>query len=122
MNETPADILANNVMRLRQARGWTQTQLASAAGLKQTTVSAIERAAVDTSIDKLERLGHAFHLPLWSLMLPAVDENMFRGDGLGDIVAIYPTLPADGRQEINRVAERERRYQDAKARPPPDGA
>jgi hypothetical protein len=59
-------------------------------------------------------------MPLWALLLPNVDESLFRGDGLGDIVAIYPTLPADGRQEIFRVAERERRYRTTPTHSPPD--
>jgi transcriptional regulator with XRE-family HTH domain len=120
MKDTPRQVVASNVVRLRQARGWSQVQLASAAGLKQTTISAIERAIIDTGIDKLELLGHAFRMPLWALLLPNVDESLFRGDGLGDIVAIYPTLPADGRQEIFRVAERERRYRTTPTHSPPD--
>jgi transcriptional regulator with XRE-family HTH domain len=120
MKVTPAAILSGNVIRLRQARGWSQTQLASASGLKQTTISAIERAIVDTSIDKLDQLAVAFKLPLWALLLPNLDESLFKGDGLGEVVAIYPALPADGRAEILRVAERERRYHAIPDKPPPD--
>jgi transcriptional regulator with XRE-family HTH domain len=120
MKPSPRAILARNVMRLREARGWSQTQLGRTAGLPQTTISAIERASVDAGIDKLELLARAFKLPLWALLLPDVDEALFGGDGLGDVVAIYPNLPSDGRAEVLRVAEREYRYNAALAKPTPD--
>lgn len=120
MKKSPREILANNVVRLREARDWSQNQLGRVSGIKQTTISAIERCAVDTSIDKLELLAGAFKLPMWALLLPNVDESMFQGDGLGNVVAIYPSLQADGRSEILRVAERERRYLNTIATPPPD--
>jgi transcriptional regulator with XRE-family HTH domain len=110
MKTSPRAILASNLIRLRQTRDWSQIQLSQASGIKQTTISAIERAAVDTGVDKLEQLASVFKLPLWALLLPNLDESLFKGDGLGEVVAIYPVLPADGRAEILRVAERERRY------------
>jgi transcriptional regulator with XRE-family HTH domain len=119
MKKSPREILAANVLRLRNARGWSQPQLAQHSGLKQTTISNIERQAVDTGVDNLELLAKAFKLPLWALLLPEVDESMFQGEGLGQVVGIYPELKAEGRSEIVRTAVRERRYLNTVPMPSP---
>lgn len=50
----------------RKARGWTQTQLAKAAGTSQATVSAYERREKSPSLGVIERLvgeaGYALRL------------------------------------------------------------
>jgi transcriptional regulator with XRE-family HTH domain len=49
------------IRELREARGWTQTELADRVGVRQATISAIENAHT-TGIDfnVLERLADAF--------------------------------------------------------------
>lgn len=119
MKKSPREILAGNVVRLREARGWSQTQLGRIAGMTQTTISAIERCVIDTSIEKVELLAKAFNLPMWALLLHDVDEGMFKGNGLGEVVEIFPVLQTEGRTEILRIAERERRYINSVAKLPP---
>ena len=110
MKKPPKTILAENVKRLRKSRGWSQPELARVSGVKQTTISFIEREAVDTGIDNVELLAKAFKLPTYALMMPDVDEAMFRRNGLGDIIEVYPKLPEEGRAELSRTVARERRY------------
>lgn len=59
----------------RKARGWTQTQLAKAAGTSQATVSAYERREKSPSLGVVERVvgeaGYTLHLD------HAVDINQF---------------------------------------------
>ena len=110
MKKSPKTILAENVKRLRESRGWSQPELGRISGVRQTTISFIEREAVDTSIDKVELLAKAFKLPTYALMMPDVDEAMFKHNGLGDIIDVYPKLPEEGRAELSRTVARERRY------------
>jgi transcriptional regulator with XRE-family HTH domain len=49
-------VLADNVIRLRQARGWSQKQLAAACGLIKGHISKIEQASLNVSIASLEAL------------------------------------------------------------------
>ena len=58
----PMDIrrqLARNVKRLREARGWSQEDLADEAGLHRTYVSGIEREVRNPTISIVERLMKA---------------------------------------------------------------
>lgn len=52
--------LGNNVRRLRQEKGWTQDQLAAAAGLHRTYISGIERGERNVSVVNMGRLALAF--------------------------------------------------------------
>jgi DNA-binding XRE family transcriptional regulator len=54
--------LATEVRRLRIARGWTQNQLADAAGLRAATISGIERARVNATLRTVAQLAAAFGL------------------------------------------------------------
>lgn len=51
--------LARNVKRLREARGWSQEDLADEAGLHRTYVSGIEREVRNPTISIVERLMKA---------------------------------------------------------------
>ena len=60
---TVRDLLADNLRRLRTARGWTQHQLARACGLPLSYVSQIEQARVNLTLASLEAL--ALGLECW---------------------------------------------------------
>ena len=49
--------LANNVKRLRKARGYTQIELAAHCHLCQTYISSIERACLNVTLANLEALA-----------------------------------------------------------------
>ena len=51
--------LAKNLISLRQAKGWSQEDLADEAGLHRTYVSGIERKVRNPTITVLERLAKA---------------------------------------------------------------
>lgn len=63
------------VRQLRDARGWSQEELADRAGLNRSFVGEIERGEVTVSLSTLAKLGHAFELPP-SMLLK-------RGEALG---------------------------------------
>jgi ribosome-binding protein aMBF1 (putative translation factor) len=49
--------LANNVKKLRKARGYTQIDLAAHSHLCQTYISSIERACLNVTLANLEALA-----------------------------------------------------------------
>lgn len=59
---------ATRVRRHREARGWSQEALASAAKLHRTYVGSIERAERNVSIDNMEKLAAALGVPLAELL------------------------------------------------------
>jgi transcriptional regulator with XRE-family HTH domain len=59
---TLREILADNLRRLRQGAGMSQEDLADAAKIDWTYVSALERCRYGASIDVLERLAAALNV------------------------------------------------------------
>ena len=51
------------IRRLREARGWSQEELAEHAGLNRTFIGEIERGTVTPSLVTVAKLSHAFGLP-----------------------------------------------------------
>ena len=52
--------LAQNLVRLRKERGWSQEDLADRVEIDRTYVSALERQKYAATIDVVERLASAF--------------------------------------------------------------
>jgi len=61
-------ILADNILNLRHARGWSQEQLAEKAGLHRTYVGALEREERNVSIDNVDRIAKAFRISTGKLL------------------------------------------------------
>ena len=55
--------LGQRIAEARRQRGWTQTDLAEAAGISRVTVSKIERGATDVGYVRLVRLARALGVP-----------------------------------------------------------
>jgi transcriptional regulator with XRE-family HTH domain len=64
------EVLAVNLIRLRNERGWSQEALAFESGLHRTFVAHVERRVRNISLDNLERLALAFEVPPHLLLTP----------------------------------------------------
>jgi transcriptional regulator with XRE-family HTH domain len=64
------DLLATNIIRLRQAKGWSQEALAFEAELHRTFIAHVERKARNISLDNLERIALALGVQSHELLLP----------------------------------------------------
>lgn len=62
--------LPGRVRELREARGWTQAELAAIAGLATITVRQIETAKRRPSLDTAARLAKALDVPIDALYSP----------------------------------------------------
>ena len=68
--------LAENLKRARVAAGLSQEDLADAAGIDRTYVSALERCRYSVSIDVLERLATALRVTPASLLADVGDVSV----------------------------------------------
>ncbi len=62
------DILAQNVRKIRLARGFSQEELAFTCGLHRTYISDVERGTRNISLDNIEKIAAALDVHLAELL------------------------------------------------------
>jgi len=65
-----AIVFGRRVRRLRKQRGWTQEDLAKAAGMDAKHIGAVERGAKTSSFDAVGRLSRALGVEYYQLFAP----------------------------------------------------
>jgi transcriptional regulator with XRE-family HTH domain len=70
MRANPHRILADNMRRFRQERGWSQEQLGIESDLHRTYIGAVERQERNPSVASLEKIAAAFGVETWELLYP----------------------------------------------------
>lgn len=73
--------MGKTVRELREARGWTQTQLAKAARTRQSTVADLELGGPVPSIAVLDRLAHVLGADLEVRLTPRTTNSTTRSQG-----------------------------------------
>jgi len=63
-------VLAENIVRLRAEKEWSQETLGFEAGLHRTFIAHVERGARNISIDNLEKIAYAFGIATYRLLEP----------------------------------------------------
>ncbi|KWZ38025.1 DNA-binding protein [Burkholderia savannae] len=71
------------IRQLREARAWSQEQLAEHAGLNRSYVGEIERGTAIASIVTVEKLARAFGVPIARLLSSGVDASEAASQGFG---------------------------------------
>jgi transcriptional regulator with XRE-family HTH domain len=71
--KTARQVLAENLLRLRGERGFSQRDLAAAALVRQSLVSAIELQTANPTLSSLESIADALGVVVGELLLPASD-------------------------------------------------
>ena len=61
-------ILSANIIRLRNAKGWSQEELADEAGLHRTFVGSVERRERNVTISTLEAFAGALNVSVIQLL------------------------------------------------------
>ncbi|URJ60363.1 helix-turn-helix domain-containing protein [Paenibacillus polymyxa] len=59
--------VGNRIRELRKAKGWTQEQLAEAAGLHYSYIGGVERGDRNISLETLEKIISALKVPAFEL-------------------------------------------------------
>ncbi|MFN7152406.1 MAG: helix-turn-helix domain-containing protein [Acidovorax sp.] len=66
-------LIAVNVLRLRNARGWSQEDLAWDAGIHRNFVAQLEREGRNATVDNLEALAAALKVDIRELFAPVIE-------------------------------------------------
>ncbi len=68
MEQEAADILSQNMIRLRAQLGWSQERLADAAKLHRTYIGAVERKERNPSLRSIQRIANALGVTVAELL------------------------------------------------------
>jgi transcriptional regulator with XRE-family HTH domain len=104
---TVGKTLADNLKALMQRRDWSQAQLADKSGVSQRHISNVLRAQTSSSVESVDALANAFGLPGWLLLIPGLDVTLMDGPLIPRLVSFYRGAGPEGRELIERLAERE---------------
>ena len=76
---TEAEILGMNIRKYRQAKGWTQTDLAMRIGLSKDYLSKVEKGRVESiSFKRLVAICDALDIQLFQLVMKDSESRFFR--------------------------------------------
>lgn len=68
--DSVAVVFGKRVRSLRKARGWTQEELARAAGMDSKHIGAVERGAKTSSFFAVQRIAEALKVDYYQLFVP----------------------------------------------------
>ena len=102
--------IGHKVRLLRTLRGWDQTALGKRARVSQKHISNIENGVVSPSLDIIEKVATGLDVPAWALISPDLPLELLQSPRLAKLVQIYASLPDDGRDILDKIAEREAHF------------
>ncbi|WP_141317589.1 helix-turn-helix domain-containing protein [Halomonas halmophila] len=70
MDRLSLSTLGQHLQTLRQARGWSLSQLATAAGIAKSNLSRLEQGDGNPTLDTIWRLAVQLHVPFGTLVAP----------------------------------------------------
>jgi transcriptional regulator with XRE-family HTH domain len=111
---TTTEAVAKNLRRLMEMRGLTQPQLAKKAGVAQRTISNILSASNEPGIEKINKIARVFGLQGWQLQMPNLPDDMLTDGRVTRVIDALTRATPEGREMIERLAEREAHYSKAK--------
>lgn len=121
----PAFMLAREIIRARQARGWSQAQLAEAMGTTQAVVSRLERMETKASLETADRAAQALGRQLQLRFVSDEDRTEpvvpTAGEAFDEAVRRVAELMAKSSEQVAQVL-RDALGKVGKMRPPGSGS
>lgn len=107
---TTVENLSANLRHLMGVYGYTQEQLVKKSGVSRRTIGSALKGENATSIKVAESLAEAFGLEGWHLIMPNLPKDIEETKHLNELVTNYVTASHEGKEMIDKVAEREAKY------------
>lgn len=113
MNADPAAVRATvaiNLKLLMERRNWTQKELEVKSGVSQRHISSVRNQQQNCSIEILSKLGEAFGIPGWLLLIPGFSSErvqLLDSPQLPKLIDRYLSTDPEGRDTIQYCAEHE---------------
>jgi len=108
----PRTTLAKNLTSLMRRHHLTQAALAKKAGISQRTISnLLNPDSHSPTLESVDAAAAAFGLEGWHLIMPGLLDDLDNGGRIAELVEAYVQSSPDGRDLIQKVAQREAEHQ-----------
>jgi transcriptional regulator with XRE-family HTH domain len=106
--------LADNVRRIMEYKAWTLVDLARVTGVSKSALGYLVtyRDGNDRhpTTKTIEGIAASVGIPVWQLMMPGLPMELLNSQRLTKLVYNYRDAPAEGRAQVERIAESEVKY------------
>lgn len=104
------ETLARNINFLMGAFSISRAELAKRSGVSPRMVAYICNAEKTATIETAQNLASVFGLEGWHLIMPNLPQDMKKTKHLSALLNNYLKANSEGREMIEKVAERESKY------------
>lgn len=108
--EKTAATVITNLVTLMSDFGVDKQSLSKKSGVSPRMVAYVLSGERMPSLDVLDKLSVVFGITGWQLTIPNIKADLIKNGRLEKLVHSYIITSEDGRQYIDRVAERESHY------------
>lgn len=106
--------LADNVRRIMNHKEWTLVDLARLTGVSKSALGYLvtyrDSSDRHPTTKTIEGIAAAVGIPLWQLMVPGLPMELLGSNRLTKLIENYRDAPAEGRAQVERIAESEVKY------------
>ncbi|MFB5762034.1 helix-turn-helix domain-containing protein [Paenibacillus medicaginis] len=95
--------VGNRIRQLRKAKGWTQEQLAEAAGLHYSYMGGVERGDRNISLETLEKIATGLNVP--ALEMFKFEEDTEYRRAMDEHMTLMTTLEAKDIRALTRASK-----------------
>ncbi len=105
-----AQVLIANVRALMRANGMTVKALAAKSGVSERHIKYVFSGERTPTVDVADALAKPFGIKGWQLMMPNLPADIAKSGQLDQLIDRYAKSNEQGRDYIDRVAEKEAKY------------
>jgi len=96
---------------LMEVSGYSVELVAERSRLSAKTIGNMRSGRHATDLDNLDAVAKVFGLNYWHMIMPNLDRDLLKSPSISRLVETYIGLKRAGRENIDRVAELEARYE-----------
>lgn len=104
------ETLANNLNYLIKINGDSGESVAKRCGISAKTVNNARKTEHSVTLDVIDKIASAFGLNGWHLIMPNLPDDLKSSKQIEQLYSNYTAASADGRDMIEKIAEREADY------------
>lgn len=105
-----SDTLVANIREVMRVTGMKKPDLARKSGVSERMIGYILAKERSPTVDVADAIGRAVGLTGWQMIMPGLPVHLAKNGHLDKLVKNYTHLTDEGREYVNRVAEREAGY------------